>query len=33
MALTVACEESARNHAVVEMADFYRRHGVPEDWL
>ena len=33
MALTVACEESAREHAVVEMADFYRRHGVPEEWL
>jgi predicted dehydrogenase len=33
MALTVACEESARNHAVVEMADFYRRHGVPLEWL
>jgi predicted dehydrogenase len=33
MALTVACEESARNHAVVEMADFYRRHEVPQEWL
>jgi predicted dehydrogenase len=33
MALTVACEESARNHSVVEMTDFYRRHEVPQEWL
>jgi hypothetical protein len=33
MALTVACEESAREHAVVTMADFYRRHDIPREWL
>jgi predicted dehydrogenase len=33
MALTVACEESAREHAVVEMAEFYRRHHVPQELL
>ena len=32
MALTVACEESSREHAVVEMADFHVRHGVPAEW-
>ena len=33
MALTVACEESAREHTVVEMDDFYRRYDVPQEWL
>lgn len=33
MALTVACEESAVSGEAIEMADFYRRHGVPERWL
>jgi predicted dehydrogenase len=33
MALTVACEESAREHTVVAMDDFYRRHAIPQEWL
>jgi predicted dehydrogenase len=33
LALTVACEEASREHTVVEMAEFYRRHGVPTEWL
>jgi predicted dehydrogenase len=33
MALTVACEESAREHTVVAMDDFYRRYDVPLEWL
>ncbi len=33
MALTVACEESSVTGQPVEMAEFYRRHGVPERWL
>jgi predicted dehydrogenase len=33
LALTVACEESSKTHAVVEMAEFYARHGIPAEWL
>lgn len=33
LALTAACEESSTTHAVVEMAEFYARHGVPAEWL
>ncbi len=33
MALTVACEEAHVAGTVIEMADFYRRHQVPERWL
>ena len=33
LALTVACEESSREHAVVHMAEFYERHGIPAEWL
>jgi len=33
LALTVACEESSREHTVVEMSAFYARHGIPAEWL
>ena len=33
MALTVACEESSVRGNPIEMAEFYRRHNVPEHWL
>jgi predicted dehydrogenase len=33
MALTTACEESSTSGRPVEMAGFYRRHGVPQRWL
>lgn len=33
LALTVACEESSREHTVVEMSEFYARHGIPAEWL
>ncbi len=33
LALTVACEESSREHTVIHMADFYARHGIPKEWL
>jgi predicted dehydrogenase len=33
LALTVACEESSREHTVVEMANFYARNGIPTEWL
>ncbi len=33
LALTVACEESSREHTVVQMPDFYERHGIPAEWV
>lgn len=33
LALTAACEESSKTHAVVEMAEYYARHGIPAEWL
>jgi predicted dehydrogenase len=33
LALTVACEESSREHTVVDMTDFYLRHAFPMEWL
>lgn len=33
MALTVACEESSQTRQTVEMTDFYRRHGIPAEWV
>lgn len=33
LALTAACEVSSTTHSVIEMADYYRRHGVPAEWL